>query len=134
MSFINLKSGDEYIIFIFKKGERRGLLDKRKEYTQLLQMSVKRIVSELSDKVEKISLFGSFSKRSDLFTDLDILIIMKTEKPFLERLKEIYSLLSLPVDADILCYTPEEFEKIKNRGFFKKILAEEVILYEKRTD
>lgn len=77
-----------------------------------MEKSVEKIVKNLSGKVERISIFGSYNKRQpDLFTDLDILIIMKTEKPFLERLKEIYFLLSLPVDADILCYTPEEFEK-----------------------
>jgi len=54
---------------------------------------------------------------------------MKSDKPFLERLGEIYSLLALPVDVDILCYTPEEFEKIKDRGFFKKLIKEEVVLY-----
>ena len=104
---------------------------RRKEYTELLISSVERIVDKLSDKAEKISIFGSFPKRKpDLFTDLDILIIMNTEKSFIERSKEIYSLLSLPVDADILCYTPDEFDKMKDRGFFKKILAEEVVLYE----
>jgi len=106
---------------------------KREEYAELLEKSIKRVVSELSGQVEKISIFGSYPKRGpDLFTDLDILVIMKTSKSFLERTKEIYSLLALPVDADILCYTPEEFERIRERGFFKKILAEEVVLYEKR--
>jgi len=109
--------------------------EKRKEYAELLEKSVEKIIKDLSGKVEKVSIFGSYRKRKpDLFTDLDILIIMKTDKPFLERLKEIYSLLSLPVDADILCYTPEEFEKIKNRGFFKKIMEDEVVLYEKRSN
>ena len=111
------------------------LEEKREEYIRLLEKSVEKIVKSLSGKVEKVSIFGSYNKRQpDLFTDLDILIIMKTEKPFLERLKEVYSLLSLPVDADILCYTPEEFKKIKRRRFFKKILEDEVVLYEKRSD
>lgn len=106
--------------------------EKRNHYRRLLHMSVKKIVDVLAPKVERISVFGSYPRgRSDLFTDLDILVIMNTEKPFLERTREIYSLLCLPVDADILCYTPEEFEKLKARGFFKKILAEEVVLYEK---
>ena len=109
--------------------------DLRREHSRLLEESVKRIVRVLSGRVEKISLFGSYARgRSDLFTDLDILIIMKTEKSFADRLKEIYATLALPVDADIFCYTPEELERIKNRGFFKKILAEEVVLYEKRCD
>lgn len=109
--------------------------EKREEYIKLLEKSVEKVTKKLSGKVERISIFGSYHKKKpDLFTDLDILIIMKTKKPFLERLKEIYPLLSLPVDADILCYTPEEFEKIKNRGFFKKILKDEVVLYEKRSN
>ena len=107
--------------------------DKRKEYQKLLKESLERVVREMSSRAERISVFGSYVKKTpDLFTDLDILIIMKTDKPFLERIKEVYSLLALPVDADILCYTPEEFERIKERGFFKRLLKEEVILYEKR--
>ncbi len=101
----------------------------------MLEEFIQRIVKVLSGRVEKISLFGSYSRgRSDLFTDLDILIVMKTDKSFIDRLKEIYPLLALPVDADILCYTPEEVERMKDRGFLKKILAEEVVLYEKRSD
>jgi len=101
-----------------------------------LKKSVERIVEELSGEVEKISIFGSYPKQTpaDLLTDLDILIIMKTEKPFIERLKEIYYRLALPVDADILCYTPEEFERIKGRGFFKRLLEEEVVVYERKGD
>ena len=45
---------------------------------------------------------------------------MKTNKPFIERMKEIYSLLALPVDADILCYTPEECKKMKV-GFLREV-------------
>ena len=107
------------------------LEDLRREHSRLLEESVKKTVEMLSGRAEKISLFGSYARgRSDLFTDLDILIIMKTEMSFIDRLKEIYSLLALPVDADILCYTPEEVERLKNRGFLKKVLAEEVVLYE----
>ena len=110
-------------------------LDKeRKKHAELLKKSIETVSRELHGKVEKISIFGSYPKRSDLFTDLDILIIMRTEKPFLERMKEIYSLLALPVDADILCYTPEEFEELKERGFFKKLMEEEIVLYEKGCD
>jgi len=111
-----------------------ALNDRREEYAKLLKDSVEQVLSSFSNKVERISIFGSYARGvSDLFTDLDILIIMNTDKSFVERTKEIYSSLSLPVDADILCYTPEEFERIKSRAFFKKILAEEVILYEKRS-
>jgi predicted nucleotidyltransferase len=109
--------------------------DLRREHARLLEESVQKIVRVLSGRVEKISLFGSYARgRSDLFTYLDILIIMNTNKSFIDRQKEIYPILALPVDADILCYTPEEVERLKNKGFLKKILTEEVVLYEKRSD
>jgi predicted nucleotidyltransferase len=108
------------------------LEDLRREYACLFEESVQEKIKALSSRVEKISLYGSYARgRSDLFTDLDILIIMKTEKSFIDLLKKIYSLLALPVDADILCYPPEEVERLKNKGFKKKILAEELVLYEK---
>ena len=107
---------------------------KRREYIGLLEKSVENIVMNLSGKVEKIMVFGSYNRRRDLFTDLDVIVVMKTNKPFLERLKEMYSTLFLPVDADILCYTPEEFERMKERGFFKKLMKEAVVIYEKETN
>lgn len=112
-----------------------SLAKKREEYINLLSTSLAVAIDKLSksDNVNRISLFGSYARsKADLFTDLDILIIMDTHKPFLERMKEVYALLALPVDADILCYTPQEFERLKKRPFFQKILAEEVILYEKK--
>lgn len=63
---------------------------------------MKKLLKKLSGKVERISILGSYNKKKpDLFTDLDILIVMETK----------YPLLSLPVDTDILYYTPKEFEK-----------------------
>jgi predicted nucleotidyltransferase len=112
------------------------LARKRREYRKLLNDSAGQIVTRLSGlNVEKISLFGSYARgKSDLFTDLDVLVIMDTDKPFTERTAEIYSLLALPVDSDILCYTPREFRRMKETPFLKKALADEVVLYEKKTN
>jgi len=111
-----------------------ALANKRREYRKLLDYSVREIVAKLSrSNVRRISLFGSYARgKVDLFTDLDVLVIMDTDKSFAERVPEIYSLLSLPVDADILCYTPQEFARMKETPFLKRALADEVILYEKR--
>jgi hypothetical protein len=56
---------------------------------------------------------------------------MKSDKDFVERTKEIYSTLSLPVYADIVCYTPEGFEKMKESPFMKRALEKEIVLYKK---
>lgn len=91
--------------------------NKRLEYQKLLSDSIEKVVKVLSSRVERISVFGSYPKKEpDLFTDLDILIIMKTDKPFLERTKEIYELLALPVDADIFVIPPLSSKK-KERLF-----------------
>jgi len=85
------------------------------------------------DQVERVGLFGSYARgRADLFTDLDVLVVMRTEEPFVERVKMLYGLLALPVDLDLVCYTPQEFEDLKDRPFLKRILEEEVVLYEKK--
>lgn len=114
----------------------KALTRKRREYRNLLNHSVNEIVAKLSHlNADRISLFGSYARgRMDLFTDLDVLVIMDTDKPFIERIAEIHSLLALPVDADILCYTPEEFRRMKDTPFLRKALADEVVLYEKNPD
>jgi len=107
------------------------LITKREEYIGLLNTSLKEAVDKLSklNNVRRISIFGSYARgKADLFTDLDILIIMETDKSFTERIKELYAMLALPVDMDILCYTPGEFDSMKNTPFLQRILAEEVVL------
>jgi predicted nucleotidyltransferase len=111
-----------------------ALAIKRQEYRELLRHSAGAIVSKLAAlDAEKISLFGSYARgRADLFTDLDVLVIWNTDKPFIERAGIVHSLLALPVDLDVLCYTPEEFRRMRDTPFIKKILEDEVVLYEKK--
>jgi len=111
----------------------RGV-EQREAYTRLLEEALQDLVSKLSqlEGVRRISLFGSYARgRRDLFTDLDVLVIMETPLSFLERLRMLYQRVSVPVDLDLLCYTPEEFVALKERPFFKRLLDEEVVLYEK---
>lgn len=112
-----------------------SLSSKRDEYRHLLKVSLEEAVIAISklDGVERVSLVGSYAKgKADLFTDLDLVVIMRTDLSFVDRLKLIYGNLCLPVDIDVLCYTPEEFEKIKEKGFFRNLLKDEVVLYEKK--
>ncbi len=104
----------------------------RLEYKSLLEESIKILKERLKDRVERIIVFGSYAKgRRDLFTDLDILIIMESNKPYIERLRELHSILTLPVDVDILCYTPDEFRIMSSKGFLKEALKDGVVVYER---
>ncbi len=107
----------------------------REAYLEELAEAVRTIKEKLSRRpeVELVVLFGSYAKgRRDLLTDLDVLVVMRSDKPFLERIAELYRELGVSVDMDLLCYTPEEFERVKDSPFVKKALEEGVILYEKR--
>ena len=111
------------------------LKERRLAYADLLKVSISRIVDTLSalEEVEKISLFGSYTRgKVDLFTDLDVLVIMKTAMCFPDRLRVLYSKLALPVDLDLLCYTPDEWENLRDRPFFRAALQEEMVLHEKK--
>ena len=112
----------------------RSLAAQRTAYGALLRESLDRIVASLAalDEVERVSVFGSYARgRADLGTDLDVLVVMRTDRGFVERLGALYSRLAAPVDLDLLCYTPEEFAAMEEGPFLRRIRDGEVILYEK---
>lgn len=84
--------------------------------------------------VERVSLFGSYARgRRDLQTDLDVLVVWETDKPFVDRLGFLHSLLQVPVDLDVLCYTPAEFRRLRDEPFLRHVTRDEVLLYEKKS-
>ena len=82
----------------------------------------------------KIILFGSWCRdEEDKYSDADIIVIYKTKKRFLDRLKELYLMWDIPVAFDILAYTPVEFEKMlkEKNPFIKRINREGEVIYER---
>ena len=101
---------------------------------------LERLINFISSEYdpEKIILFGSYgtpSRREN--SDIDLLIIKKTDKRFVDRMVEIMDLIidrfgfEYPVEP--LIYTPEEFRTAKeiNSIFIRTILSKGVVLYEK---
>ncbi|MGH7313885.1 MAG: nucleotidyltransferase domain-containing protein [Candidatus Rokuibacteriota bacterium] len=110
--------------------------DRRSDYVRRLDAAPRRIVEVLSDVegIQRISIFGSYARgRRDLFTDLDMLIVWQTDKPWLERLRFLHAVLDVGVDLDVICYTPDELQRMQGRPFLRQALTEEVVLLEKRT-
>jgi len=100
-----------------------------------LEQALKKIVEKLKkDKsVKLILLFGSLARGEVReWSDIDLIVVKETDKRFLDRLDEIYK--DAEVAMDVLVYTPEEFERMKNRSFIKKAIEEGKILYEARSD
>ncbi|MBI3385278.1 nucleotidyltransferase domain-containing protein [Candidatus Gottesmanbacteria bacterium] len=95
--------------------------------TNILNSELERFVGILKDKYhpEKVIVFGSqASGKIHTWSDLDVAIIKKTNKPFIDRLKEVALLTSPDIGCDILVYTPEEFATMSKENLFVK---EEII-------
>lgn len=85
-------------------------------------------------KPEKIILFGSWANgTADCYSDVDLIVVMRTNKRFLDRLAELYEMWSFPMPVDILAYTPEEFSSMSHaqNSFMLRVSSEGVVIYEK---
>ena len=110
--------------------------EKRQQYNLVLADALEQIVAALAHRpdVERAILFGSYAEgRRDLFTDLDILIIVESDLDYVSRTAEMYRYLSAPVDMDLLVYTPEELARNRDRPFIRRVMERGEIIYEKQT-
>jgi len=84
-------------------------------------------------KPERIILFGSHARDdADQYSDIDLIIVYSTLKPFLDRLKELYISWEIPKAVDILAYTPEEYQKMMlDNSFLQDAVNEGEVLYER---
>jgi predicted nucleotidyltransferase len=95
-----------------------------------LHEELRRLTSRLVEiGAERILLFGSIAKGDATpHSDVDLLAVIPTDLPFVQRMEHFYRLLQ-PRNADVLIYTPEEFDQ--GLGMTKTVLAEGTTLYER---
>jgi predicted nucleotidyltransferase len=112
-----------------------SLKQRREQYRQALDRALADILGQLvrMSEVEKVILFGSYAAgRRDLFTDLDLLVVMATDQDFVQRTADLYRQIQTDVDVDLLVYTPEEFQRQRQSGFVRHALATGQVIYEKK--
>lgn len=82
---------------------------------------------------ERIVLFGSRVRGdADEYSDYDLVVIKHTDRPFLERLRDMVPyLVKFTRPVDILVYTPEEFDRMGETGLGWMVRREGVTLYER---
>ncbi|MFW6047288.1 MAG: nucleotidyltransferase domain-containing protein [Candidatus Woesearchaeota archaeon] len=103
------------------------------------QDEIKNAVKKIAENnnPQKIIMFGSYATdKFNEYSDLDLLIIKKTDLPIRKRGREIRkNLRGLKFPIDIVVYTPEEINEWKNEkhSFISKILKEGKILYDRQT-
>jgi predicted nucleotidyltransferase len=105
----------------------------RKQYITSLAGDLEGLVTQLRQMpaVRKVILFGSFAQgRRDLFTDLDLLVVMDSSLDFVTRNADLARRLRASVALDLLAYTPQEMEQMRDRPFMRHALATGKVLYE----
>jgi len=102
----------------------------------VLQERLEKIVRGLEKYgADKAILFGSAARGDvDRWSDVDLIVIKQTDRRFLDRLKDVYEAIEPDFALDVLVYTPEEFERMKEeeRPFLMHALEGAKVIYEKR--
>jgi predicted nucleotidyltransferase len=110
------------------------LAEKRTRYAKALDQDLDSLVAQLRalPEVCQVILFGSFALgRRDLFTDLDLIVVLDSPLDFVSRGAALARRLRARVALDLLVYTPHEFEQLRHRPFLRQALATAKVLYER---
>jgi len=100
----------------------------------LVRDIVRRIVD--TAQPEKVILFGSQARgtsRPD--SDFDVLVIKQSDEPRYRRSAPLYvALADLPVEVEVMVYTPEEVEEWSEvpQAFITTAVREGTTIYERR--
>jgi len=84
-------------------------------------------------RTRKAIVFGSVARgEADEWSDLDLVIVADTMRPFLERYRDFEGLYDVWPRLDLLIYTPAEFAEMREEGrpFIEHVLSEGVVIHE----
>ncbi len=97
---------------------------------------IKRSFAAVLEKggAQRAIIFGSYARgEADEYSDIDLVIIKNTETPFLDRYRDFDGLFSvMPNALEILVYTQEEFESMRDGGnpFILNVVEDGIVIYE----
>lgn len=103
------------------------ILDRSRPRISLLDYPPEKIENLLREKlirhgVLEAYIFGSFAQgRATAWSDLDLILVTRTDLPFIERPRQFADLFDLGLPLDLLVYSPEEFQELRNSdsGFWR---------------
>ena len=94
---------------------------------------VEDIVSRLSAyEPLHVILFGSVARNeSDELSDVDLVIVKETEEDFFSRIRRVLQILNLKTGIDVLVYTPDELQRMKEQGnaLIETVLEEGIVVH-----
>jgi predicted nucleotidyltransferase len=83
-------------------------------------------------QVERAVVFGSFARgEADVASDLDLVLIESTSRPFVDRGRAHLPLFRLGIGVDLLVYTPPEYARLAQEcnPLIERIEREGVLVY-----
>jgi len=104
---------------------------KNKKRASILKNELNRIMPVVKEKYkpEKVILFGSFASGNVSETsDIDLLILKKSRKRYLDRIDEFLKIVQPKVSMDVFILTPQEARR-KN-PYLAEIFQKGKVLYE----
>lgn len=84
-------------------------------------------------RARRAIVFGSVARgEADEWSDLDLVIVTDTARPFLERYRDFEGIYDVWRRLDLLVYTPGEFAEMQReeRPFIEHVLREGVVIHE----
>ncbi len=112
----------------------KEILQRKTEREEKLKSSMESITRQLIQLgALKIILFGSLAEGNvDVYSDLDMLVIMPSTKSGGEWMKFVYANVERGIDSDIIVYNQEELrEKLPVSSFLRHVLQSGRVVYEK---
>ncbi len=110
------------------------IIKRKKDREKNLRKSLESIKEQLINYgAIKIILFGSLAKgKVDVNSDLDLFVIMPSNKSSKEWMKFIYDNIEFGISSDIIVYNEEEFkENLPISRFIRDVLDTGKVVYEK---
>lgn len=91
-----------------------------------MSRKVSQIINQIKPyKPEKIILFGSYAwGKPTPDSDVDLLIIKKTDEPFLVRQEKVQLLLRTKTPVDAIVFSPKEFRAACKKSSFVREIAQ----------
>ena len=79
-------------------------------------------------EVQRIGYFGSYARGDwSVGSDLDLVVIVEHSRQPFERRAAEWDAAELPVPADLLVYTQEEWQSLSRQGRFHRTLLQEMV-------
>ncbi len=107
-----------------------------------MEAEIQRFVEVASEEfgAERIIVFGSVARTIEEdaetlgeWSDLDLVVVAETEKPFYERSRNLLLRVRPGVSVDVFVYTPSEWEELKAERLFvqSEMMEKGKVVYEK---